>query len=151
MLWLFLLSTTYSELCISAGRLTIGSIKLSPPPEESLRDRGLVPCGVHEDSLSKSLSFASSTPTFSRRIWVRLFFKVSSYLHSSLLFIELHWLQTGWVPVHFCKSEININRNAGRECHWLVYASYSWDWQGKLREMRRTTDSPTRETGRTAP
>ena len=65
---MFLLWTTYSVLCISADRLTIGSIKLSPAPEESLRDRGLIPCGVYEDPLSKSRSLASRMPSFSRSI-----------------------------------------------------------------------------------
>lgn len=132
---MFLLCTTYSVLCISADRLTIGSIKLSPPPEDSLRDRGLIPCGVHDDdSLSNFRSSASRAKAFSLSCAVRLFLKFGSYLHSLTLFICWHWLQAGLAPLHFCKSEININQDAGRERHLLVFAFYRRVCQGKERE-----------------
>lgn len=134
---MFHLWTTYSVSCISADRLTVGSTKLSPAPEESLMDRGLLLWGVYEISLSNSRSLASSLASFSRRIAVRLFFKVSSYMHSLLLLIWLHCAQTGRTPVHFCNSEINIKADAVW-FHWLVCVSYK---RGKVRERcgeRRT-------------
>ena len=83
-----ILWTTYSALCISTDRLTIdsASIELSLVPEESLRDGGLMTWDVY-DSLSKSRSLASRAAIFSRSNWVRLFFKLSSYRHSWILFI----------------------------------------------------------------
>jgi len=90
-----LIKVWISVLCISAERLGSGQwSRLST--EESLRA-----WGEYEDPFSKSRSLASRTISFSRSSWVRLFFKLSSYLHSCTLFIWLHCSQTGRVPVHF--------------------------------------------------
>ena len=64
----FFLWRTYSALCISADRLTIGSIskELSLVAEESLRDSGLTTWDGYVDSLSNSRSLASSAANFSR-------------------------------------------------------------------------------------
>jgi hypothetical protein len=54
---------------------------------------------IESDSSSRTRS--SSNNNFSLSFWVRLFCFLSSYSHSSDLFIFVHCRQTGLAPSHF--------------------------------------------------